>query len=56
MINLYITYQTKSEPFYNFFLVDHIADKDIYNHTNYVNCFKLRQGIKQLSPVPCKLR
>ena len=22
----------KSEPFYDFFLVDHIADKDIYNH------------------------
>ena len=22
----------KSEPFYDFFLVDHIADKDVYNH------------------------
>ncbi len=32
MINLYKTYQTKSKPFYNFFLVGHIAGKDIYNH------------------------
>ena len=34
MINLYGTYQTKSNPFYDFFLflVGHIADKDIYNH------------------------
>ena len=29
MINLYKTYQKKSEPF---FLVGHIADKDVYNH------------------------
>ena len=32
MINLYKTYQTKSEQFYNYFLVGHIADKDVYNH------------------------
>src|SRR6185369_496494 len=30
--NLYKTYQTKSKPFYDFFLIGHIADKDVYNH------------------------
>ena len=31
MINLY---QTRSEPFYSFSLVGHIADKDVYNNFN----------------------
>ena len=37
MFNLYGTYQTKSKPFYDFFLVGHIADKNVYNHAIILN-------------------